>query len=222
MNMLSLAPLGYSNYAITESGQVWSCRKQRFMHQFEHRCRYMFVQLVDDSGIAHNRYTHRLVALMFIPTQDTTLQIDHIDGNKHNNHYTNLRWVTNRENAHAAMRTGLMPHAVFMTDEVVHEICKAISNGEPIASISRRLGYPASAIYAIRLKRNWTHISDQYVFPPTRKRNVTPDDTVHVICKMIASGYTDSYIAKETSISGILVNRIRNKQNFKHISDQYF
>ena len=222
LKMLSLAPLGFSNYDVTEDGQVWSRRKQRFMKLSEHRCRYLFVQLVDDNGVAHNRYIHRLVASMFIPTNDLSLQIDHIDGNKHNNHYTNLRWVTNRENAHAAMEIGLMPHAVFEDDMVVHEICSAIASGESIASIAKRTGYPASAIYAIRLKRNWTHISDMYAFPDKRKRIQMPDTTVHQICTMIIAGHTDQQISTTVHVPAQLIHRIRIKQNYKHISDLYF
>ena len=221
LKMLSLAPLGFSNYDVTEDGQVWSRRKQRFMKLSEHRCKYLFVQLVDDNGLAHNRYVHRLVASMFIPTDDPSLQIDHIDGNKHNNHYTNLRWVTNRENAHAAMANGLMPHAVF-DDAAVHEICKAIASGESVASIAKKTGYPASAIYAIRLKRNWTHISDMYTFPDKRKRIQTPDITVHQICRLILDGYADNQISNITHVPTILIHRIRVKQNYKHISDLYF
>lgn len=43
-------------------------------------------------------FVHRLVALVFIPTNDTTLHIDHIDGDRTNNNVSNLRWCTQKEN----------------------------------------------------------------------------------------------------------------------------
>jgi hypothetical protein len=40
------------------------------------------------------RSIHRLVAIAFVPNPDNLPEVDHIDGNKHNNVWTNLRWVT--------------------------------------------------------------------------------------------------------------------------------
>lgn len=51
---------------------------------------------------------HRLVALHFIDKVVNKDVINHKDGDKHNNHYTNLEWCTNKENSHHAFRTGLM------------------------------------------------------------------------------------------------------------------
>lgn len=39
----------------------------------------------------------RLVALAFIPTDDTTKDVDHIDNNRENM-YNNLQWLTRSEN----------------------------------------------------------------------------------------------------------------------------
>ena len=43
-------------------------------------------------------YLHRVVAELFIPNPENKPEIDHIDGNRFNNHYTNLQWVTHQEN----------------------------------------------------------------------------------------------------------------------------
>lgn len=42
---------------------------------------------------------HRLVALAFVENIDNKPLVDHIDGNKKNNNYINLRWVTSYENS---------------------------------------------------------------------------------------------------------------------------
>lgn len=46
----------------------------------------------------HGYYVHRLVAETFLPTNDTTLDVDHIDRDTANNCVSNLRWVTCSEN----------------------------------------------------------------------------------------------------------------------------
>lgn len=51
-------------------------------------------------------YIHRLVAKAFIPQTHDKQQVNHIDGNKFNNHYTNLEWVTPSENMYHSYRIG--------------------------------------------------------------------------------------------------------------------
>lgn len=42
---------------------------------------------------------HRLVALHFLKNPDNKPMVDHIDTNRRNNYYNNLKWITSKENS---------------------------------------------------------------------------------------------------------------------------
>jgi len=53
-------------------------------------------------------YIHRLVAKYFIENPLNLPEVNHIDGNKSNNSFKNLEWVTRKENVNHAFDIGLM------------------------------------------------------------------------------------------------------------------
>lgn len=68
---------------------------------------YPTVQLYCGNRVRKDYQVHRLVAEAFLDNPENKPVIDHIDGNKQNNHVNNLEWVTVRENNVRAYQTGL-------------------------------------------------------------------------------------------------------------------
>ena len=74
---------------------------------------------------AQCRKVHREVALAFIPNPNNLPEVNHIDGNKENNHVSNLEWVTHQANVQHSFDTGLkQPHR--WTDEERKHISKQV------------------------------------------------------------------------------------------------
>lgn len=62
---------------------------------------------LSDKGKAKSYFVHRLVAMSYIDNPNNYNIVNHIDGNKKNNHYSNLEWCTITENNHHALKFGL-------------------------------------------------------------------------------------------------------------------
>ena len=62
--------------------------------------RYLCVTLSKEGSKGRGRMVtvHSLVAQAFLGDRPKGMVIDHIDGNRFNNHYTNLRYCTQKEN----------------------------------------------------------------------------------------------------------------------------
>ena len=96
-----------SRYRILQEGLVYSVYEAKMLKPSTDRSGYQSVDLVTDNGIHEESLVHRLVAKAYLPTDGIRSYVNHIDGNKQNNHISNLEWCTPSENLTHAVSTGL-------------------------------------------------------------------------------------------------------------------
>ena len=110
---------------------------------------YKKVELVKN-GKKKSYKVHRLVAMAFIDNPENKPQVNHIDGNKINNHVDNLEWVTSSENCIHAYNTGLNPNKKELNETVVIAM---YTNGTSKEDIAKEFGVSNLVIKRI-LKEN--------------------------------------------------------------------
>ena len=97
----------YTNYDISKEGYVKNNKTGCILKSTDDSRGYPAVTIFDDDGKQHTKNVHRLVAETFIPNPEDKRTVNHIDGNKRNNHISNLEWSTIGENLKHAYRNGL-------------------------------------------------------------------------------------------------------------------
>ncbi len=97
-----------SNYQVSEAGDIKNVHgkiKTPYGTQG-----YLYMTLSKDGERSEHKIS-RIVAKAFIPNPYNLPVVNHLDGIKHNNHFTNLEWTTQKENIRHAWETGLSSHS---------------------------------------------------------------------------------------------------------------
>lgn len=111
-----------TDYLISNYGEIKNNRTGNLLKQQSNKKGYKLVR-VTVNGEKKTFRIHRLVALFYVKNPDNKPQVNHIDGNKNNNRYDNLEWVTNEENTHHAITNGLWNN-VFKASKRANDIKK--------------------------------------------------------------------------------------------------
>lgn len=99
-------PYEVSNFGRVRSRYHTSGKEYRILKPTYHHTGYVLYRLAKNKKY-YNRTAHILVATAFIPNPENKPQVNHIDGDKHNNNVENLEWVTASENIQHAFEMGL-------------------------------------------------------------------------------------------------------------------
>ena len=93
-------------YDISENGELRNRLTGRILKHKTNRNRYIFYTISVD-GKLRDVSAHRAVAEKFLQKVDGHDIVNHIDGDKKNNYFTNLEWSTPSKNSKHAYDNGL-------------------------------------------------------------------------------------------------------------------
>lgn len=154
-------------YYIFDDGRIWSSYKKGFLKQTLDKDGYLSITLhinKKDKKV----YIHKLMEYNYMDMslkknfKDPT--VDHIDSNKQNNKYTNLRYLEREDNTKRGKHyTNTYNHSKLIPEDV-HLICQLIKWGwSPLEIYKLNLFDISDAtLYQIRNKNAWVWISDLY------------------------------------------------------------
>ena len=128
----------HPKYEVSSCGRVRNIKTGRILKQFTNTQGY-YVLSID----GRSKRVHRLVADSFYDGDHTGLDVNHIDGNKKNNHISNLEWCTRSENVRHAFKLGLSKSN--LNDEYRRSGTEAMKEkfSKPVRVIETGIIYPS-------------------------------------------------------------------------------
>lgn len=160
---------GYEGiYAVNENGDVWSYPKHFkkgvwLKHSIE-RTGYRFVTLQVNKKRC-TCYVQGLVAKAYLGDESNTKQVNHKDGNKANNHISNLEWVSPSENIKHSFSLGLSNQKGSknayskLKESEVSEIRELSKKGVKGIDIAKKFRITRPTVSSIINNKTWNHVN---------------------------------------------------------------
>lgn len=166
--MKSCPIANYEMYTIYENGEIHSGLRDIVLTPQMQQNGYLTVSL---NGGTHS--VHRLMALHFLPNPYGYSQVNHIDGNKENNHISNLEWCSAEQNTQHALQTGLRKGFVHV--DMKRDLLKRVLNGETVLEISKELPntHPNTLNRMLRQQAIKDGLENEWTLEAKRKRKLT-------------------------------------------------
>lgn len=168
---------------------------------------------------------HRLVYSSFVGDIPEGMQINHIDGNKANNHISNLEVCTPSENVRHAYELGLASgHCgeangnAKVTEEDVRQMYGLFKLGYSNKDVGDIYGLSDRYISLVRHGHRWKELWEElgmYRTPSLGRLPFTLSKCVYIYNKCLLSGKPQDVLAKELGIDSSTVSRIRTGATWK-------
>lgn len=161
----------YHNYLIDDNGNIWSKKHKKFLSPYSNPDGYLQVRLFENKKGTTVRIAS-LVAYTFIGQPPKNMKqptVDHKDGNRQNNHISNLRWMEHKDNISIRLNKknsggrGEKNIKAELTKSQVKEICLLIElKTLSFTDIANKYNVGKTAISNIANRFTWTFISKDY------------------------------------------------------------
>lgn len=122
-------------YYITPQGDVVNAKGKTLAYTVNKKTGYKTVALWKNN-IGSSKTIHRLVALTYLTNPNNLPEVNHIDGNKLNNHVDNLEWVTRSKNMIHAYGTGLVEQTKLLDTPTYESLLERFILGESMAALA--------------------------------------------------------------------------------------
>lgn len=159
-------PIYGEYFSVSSDGKIYSKRTSKILKTQVLKSGYevFTTKIGGRAGKSIGFFVHKMVAETWIKNQENKPEVNHIDGNKLNNHVSNLEWVTDSENMTHAYKTGLKiplygedhQNSKF-TNEQIQEI-KENKNSMSCRSLAKVYGVSHSTIS--RILNNKRYVND--------------------------------------------------------------
>ena len=137
-------------------GNAKNRRKETITQGNKNNYGYMSFDLCKD-GKSKKTKIHRLVAQHHLPNPNNHKVVNHIDGDKSNNHVSNLEWCSHKtNNEHAYINKLRKPK---LTNEEVIKIRRLYAEGKySMRKLAEMHGVEYRSVWCIIHRKTWKHI----------------------------------------------------------------
>lgn len=230
---------GFPNYCVTTEGIIWSqllggkrnSRKTGSWHKLalrETNSGYIRCELYKFDRIRPYYFrVHTLVLNSFMSERLNGTECRHINGNRHDNRITNIKWSTHEENMNDRSSHGKSPfgskHALSkLIESDIYKIIELYDNGRGLTQqqIGDKFGVHRMTVGKILNGKRWKHVTENDgINIKTYNRNIKKigRNNIKSIFEMYVAGEAMLSIARKFDVDKTTIYSILKRETYKDI-----